>query len=647
MFSKVLKNSSGSQKVIRGGIRSSGLPRRELLKAAAVCTLGAATFNGSPYLEAVGLTKDSASPPSPPWTKDLIIYEVATRGFTSPNGPESGTFKSTRSMLPHLEELGVTAIWLAGYSHCDPHHFFNIWSQYAVIEPDKFDPALGTEQDFAALIDDAHRREIRVFLDVITHGLMNYSPIIKAHPNWFRGSSWHMTDFDWNGGHKDLDDWWVNIYTNFVRRYGVDGYRLDVGMFRPDLWEIIRKNAFAAGHPIAIFSETQTAKRGVTDFTQRQNIIPPDHCPHCPNRTCNHYLLKDLPGFYERTYGGPCYYHASITYADGKKDWGSTKGGGRIIVRVAGLTTDKVGHHFHDAPDPKGLPYVQLVLENVLEKAIRRIAIHNDMDQSWQLDGQPWAGGWIVRPLIVKTPPASRAEKHRLHVYIPTVAWGVQSVQVSCHDNSVNGLPLDKSPYVVQGSRCIIGYSGLLTPMIPIFFSGEEFNATFHPLPTLSPFMYGGKDPGKGSWLYGCQLDWSEIKETSHKDMFVDVKKIIAIRKAHSNILGAWPADKIPNLRAVWHRGNIPVPRPYVRWNDRAAIVVLGNRNTTTDANLTINLPLGDIGLGGRAAYKVTDLWSGGPDKIHSEQDFKAFSFTVKRDKIAGGGLAVYMVEAA
>ena len=518
MFSKVLKNSSGSQKVVRGGIRSSGLPRRELLKAAAVCTLGAATFNGSPYLEAVGLTKDSASPPSPPWTKDLIVYEVATRGFTSPNGPESGTFKSTRGMLPHLEELGVTAIWLAGYSHCDPHHFFNIWSQYAVIEPDKFDPALGTEQDFAALIDDAHRRGIRVFLDVITHGLMNYSPIIKAHPNWFRGGSWHMTNFDWNGGHKDLDDWWVNIYTNFVRRYGVDGYRLDVGMFRPDLWEIIRKNAFAAGHPIAIFSETQTAKRGVTDFTQRQNIIPPDHCPHCPNRTCNHYLLKDLPGFYERTYGGPCYYHASITYADGKKDWGDTKGGGRIVVRVAGLTTDKVGHHAHDAPDSKGLPYVQLVLD---------------------------------------------------------------------------------------------------------------------------------KDPGKGSWLYGCQLDWSEIKEHSHKDMFVDVKKIIAIRKAHSNILGAWPADKIPNLRAVWHQGNIPVPRPYVRWNDRAAIVVLGNRSTTTDANLTIHLPLHDIGLGGHAAYKVTDLWSGDPDEIHSEQDFKTFSRTVKRDKIAGGGLAVYMIEAA
>ncbi|MDR0385690.1 MAG: hypothetical protein LBH60_06405, partial [Prevotellaceae bacterium] len=39
---------------------------------------------------------------SPEWAKDLIIYEIATRAFTSPNGPESGCFKSTQEKLPYL-----------------------------------------------------------------------------------------------------------------------------------------------------------------------------------------------------------------------------------------------------------------------------------------------------------------------------------------------------------------------------------------------------------------------------------------------------------------------------------------------------------------------------------------------------------------
>lgn len=44
-----------------------------------------------------------------------------------------------------------------------------------------------------------------------------------------------MTDFDWQGGHADLDEWWVVTFTDYVVNDGVDGYRLDVDIYRPDL----------------------------------------------------------------------------------------------------------------------------------------------------------------------------------------------------------------------------------------------------------------------------------------------------------------------------------------------------------------------------------------------------------------------------
>ena len=86
------------------------------------------------------------------------------------------------------------------------------------------------------MIDEAHKHGIKIFLDVITHGVMPESPLVKKHPKWFKGGTWGMIDFDWDAHNKELDDWWVKMYTDYVTEFGVDGYRLDLDIHRPDLW---------------------------------------------------------------------------------------------------------------------------------------------------------------------------------------------------------------------------------------------------------------------------------------------------------------------------------------------------------------------------------------------------------------------------
>jgi len=571
--------------------------------------------------------------------KDLIIYEVATKGFTSPNGPESGTFNSLRSRLSYLQQLGITGLWLTGYSLCDPHHFYNIWTQYAVIEPDKFDPTLGSSEEFKALIDDAHGRGIKVFLDVITHGLMKDSSVIKEHPSWFRGGSWGMSDFDWSGGQTDLDDWWVKIYTDFVTVYGVDGYRLDVNIYRPDLWERIRSNAARAGHPIVIWEEINSAIPGVTDFTQRENVIA------SPNTgVLNEVLVNDLPGFYDRKFGRLGYYEVEIQYADRTLVKGSTKSDGALGVRLVGLSSDRVSRRIGEEPaKPDGLPDVQLALENISRKPIANITVRNDMGEEWQLQAEEW----FSRPIYVDTPESlgPLIVGPKVDIYIGTLASG-SSIQLSCHDNGWTGFPLDKNPYVAQGSRSIFGYSFLFSPMIPIFFSGEEFNATFRPLPELSPDLYGGGNPGKGRWLYGAMLDWSELKRPEHEDMFIDVQKMMALRKEHSEILAMTPGGQPPNLRAVPYKADLEVPVPYIRWNDRAVIVIAANRSKNQGAHLSLRISPPDIGLGGKN-YTVTDLWSSAGTKMCTEAELRDFQCVVPRDGMRGGGLSVFKIEPA
>ncbi len=113
------------------------------------------------------------------------------------DGSGSGTFASLKDRLGYLADLGITAIWLAGYCQCTTH-FYNIKSVYACIRPDELDPALGGANDFKEMIAAAHRRGIKVFLDVVTHGVVNDSPLIAEHPDWFKGGTWDMTDYDYD-----------------------------------------------------------------------------------------------------------------------------------------------------------------------------------------------------------------------------------------------------------------------------------------------------------------------------------------------------------------------------------------------------------------------------------------------------------------
>lgn len=192
--------------------------------------------------------------PPPDWVRNLSIYEINPRGYTSSpagsvgangscwidasgsntkGGCGSGTWKTlTEQGIPHLAALGVTGLWIAGSGLSDAH-FFGIWSTYASIDPSKLDPVLGTEQEFGAMVQAAHDAGIKVFLDVTTHGLVDGSPLITQHPGWFEGGKWAMTDFKY--AEPTFVKWWVDTWVQFVAKFGVDGFRLDGpnGVVRP------------------------------------------------------------------------------------------------------------------------------------------------------------------------------------------------------------------------------------------------------------------------------------------------------------------------------------------------------------------------------------------------------------------------------
>ena len=96
------------------------------------------------------------------WWRHAVIYQVYIRSFADGNGDGLGDIAGLRSKLDHLVDLGIDAIWI------------NPWypspqadAGYDVVTYHDIEPRFGTLGEAEELIAEAHRRGIRVILDIV------------------------------------------------------------------------------------------------------------------------------------------------------------------------------------------------------------------------------------------------------------------------------------------------------------------------------------------------------------------------------------------------------------------------------------------------------------------------------------------------
>jgi alpha-glucosidase len=133
---------------------------------------------------AVGATVD--------WWRTGVVYQIFPRSFADHDGDGFGDLAGIIDHLDHLNDgilasLGVDAIWL---SPIYPSPGLDVG--YDVSDYTGVDPRFGTLADVARLIAEAHRRGIRIVLDMV----LNHSS--HLHP-WFVASRSSRTDprADW------------------------------------------------------------------------------------------------------------------------------------------------------------------------------------------------------------------------------------------------------------------------------------------------------------------------------------------------------------------------------------------------------------------------------------------------------------------
>ena len=110
------------------------------------------------------------------WWRQGVVYQIYPRSFADTDRDGVGDLPGIIDRLDYLVDLGVDALWL---SPIYPSPGRDVG--YDVSDHTTVDPLFGTDADFDRLVREAHRRGLRIVLDLV----MNHTS--DQHP-WFRAS---------------------------------------------------------------------------------------------------------------------------------------------------------------------------------------------------------------------------------------------------------------------------------------------------------------------------------------------------------------------------------------------------------------------------------------------------------------------------
>jgi len=184
-----------------------------------------------------------------------VYYEIFVRSWYDTNHDGIGDLNGVTAKLDYLKSLGVDGIWLMPINASPSYHGYDITNYEAI------NPQYGTLQDFRRLIAAAHKRGIKVIMDMVINHTSDQNPWFKAaqnprdpHHDWYvwakpgtdlhalsptYGPAWHRAPDGqyylgvFGGQMPDLnyDNPAVRKAMIDVGRFwlhqGVDGFRLD------------------------------------------------------------------------------------------------------------------------------------------------------------------------------------------------------------------------------------------------------------------------------------------------------------------------------------------------------------------------------------------------------------------------------------
>ena len=113
----------------------------------------------------------SAAHDDPLWYKDAIIYQAHVKSFFDANNDGIGDFRGLTEKLDYLQSLGVSCLWLLPFFPSPLRD-----DGYDIADYRDVHPSYGTLDDFRALVDAAHARQIKVLIELVVNHTSDQHP---------------------------------------------------------------------------------------------------------------------------------------------------------------------------------------------------------------------------------------------------------------------------------------------------------------------------------------------------------------------------------------------------------------------------------------------------------------------------------------
>ncbi len=198
------------------------------------------------------------------WWDNAVCYEVFVRSFYDSNGDGVGDLNGLIQKLDYINDgdpnvqndLGANCIWLMPIAESPSYHGYDVVDYYSV------DKEYGTNDDFKRLVAEAHKRGIKVILDLVLNHTSDKHPWFQEALNdpasprrdWYLWSAddpgykgpwgdvaWHQSpardEFyygifwsgmpDLNYRNAQVTEEAHNISAFWLNELGADGFRLD------------------------------------------------------------------------------------------------------------------------------------------------------------------------------------------------------------------------------------------------------------------------------------------------------------------------------------------------------------------------------------------------------------------------------------
>jgi maltooligosyltrehalose trehalohydrolase len=150
---------------------------------------------------------------------ETVLYELHVGCFS-----EEGSFDGLRRRLDELAKLGVTAVELMPLSEFSGRHNWG----YDGVLPFAPDSAYGHPDDLKRLIDEAHERELMVWLDVVYNHFGPEGNYLHVYAGQFFDEEEHTP---WGGAinyeARPVRDFAINNVLYWLEEYRFDGLRFD------------------------------------------------------------------------------------------------------------------------------------------------------------------------------------------------------------------------------------------------------------------------------------------------------------------------------------------------------------------------------------------------------------------------------------